>query len=698
MPPTPTDDAPWTDRVRNSLDRYSDELFRAATGRLVKPKIGQAIADLADQAARTQTNAPVIDRRIRDLDTGPQNLLRLIGLSRLPVWKVGHLLLLASASGHAEGFATVERLLLSGLAFPADQRETPIPDFTTWFGRAGSLSAEVFVHPAVLARSRGVWVAASQSKPRGAASSSDGLDWPLRIATVWQRFRPAPVKVTQARQLFKRDLAKLQDDSALHSPFVDLAEPVNDPGVLAFEWAVAAGLFRSVDSEFRAEPAIAGWTGTIWDALEHLTSRFFLVESWDPLKGHAPIENELSPLPTAALLIFDQLAAGPAKTTDELARYLWDNHPSWPTALSREAAKAQGAGWVEAFLNAVALPTRIAERVSSDSKAYRLADFGRFLFAGQPCPEPPPAFPQTLTVQPNAEAIVYRQGLTPPLVAELSRFGAWKQLGPACLLELNAEDTYRGLESGLTLAAIKQTLDRHAMRPLPNTVADLLRRWADKRERITVYPSATLVEFLHPAELDLALSRGLVSVKLTDRIGLTADGRDPEFKMLRLIGNREYDAKPVRCVTVADDGLTLSVDAGQADILLDAEIARLAEPVPMNGSGVRQFRLSPQSLRGARARGLTLEHLDEWFETRTGGPLSAAGRLFLANGAAPTAGVCHVVRLPSEEFADGLMQWPSTAELVRERLGPTAVVVGEDQLAGLRELLAGLGIELATKE
>lgn len=694
MPPTPTDEPKWTDRVRDSLTRYSDDLFRLATGRLVKPKIGQSIDELIESVARTQSNAPVIDRRIRELDPGPQNLLRLIGLSRMPVWKVGHLLLLSSASGQADGFTTIEQLLLSGLVFPADSRETSITSFTAWFGAAGSLAAEVFVHPAVLARSRGIQVTGQTPKPRGAGSTADGLDWPLRIAAVWQRLRSAPVKVTLARTLFKRELAKLQDDPALHSPFVDLAEPVKDPGVLAFEWAIAAGLFRAVDSEYRAEPAIPDWSGTIWETLEQLFSQFFAVESWDPLKGHAPVENGLSPLPSAALLIFDHLASGSAKTVDELARSLWENHPSWQSALSREAARGQGAVWVEAFLNAIAIPMRIAERISAESKSYRLADFGRYLFGNQPCPDSPPAFPQTLTVQPNAEVIVYRQGLTPPLLADLSRFGSWKQIGPACLLELNADDTYRGLESGLTLAAIKQTLDRHAMRPLPNTVADLLRRWADKRERITVYQSATLVEFLHPAELDLALSRGLVSVKLTDRIGLTADGRDPDFKMLRLIGNREYDAKPVRCVSVAADGLTLSVDAGQADLLLDSEIGRVAEPVPMNGSGVRQFRLSPESLRAARARGLSLEALDDWFVTRTGGPLSAVGKLFLVNGVTSTIGLCHVVRLPSQEFADGLVQWPRTAGLIQERLGPTAIVVAADHIAELKELLAGLGIEL----
>lgn len=694
--PSP-DYSQWTDRVRTALSRYSEGLFRAATGPLVKPKIGQAIEDLVEKVAGTQTNPPVIDRRIRELPPAPQALLRLLGLTRQPVWKVGHLIALSAAAGHAEGFTPVEQLLGAALIFPAESDDFPITDFAAWLGRAGTLSATVFVHPAVLTRSRGLEVPTNGAKTRGTGTTTDGLDWPLRIAAVWQKSRMAPIKVTQSRLLFKRDLAKFQGDDVLGAPFVDLAETVADPGVLAFEWAVAAGLFRVGTNEYHAEPSIPGWAEGLWPTLVHLFSHFFTIETWDPRKGYAPTESGLSPTPTAAILIFDMLARSPvtAKTAAELAVPLWDNHPAWPSVLSRDDAKTQGTAWIEAFLNGVAFPLRIVEILPGEARQYRLTEFGRHLFCGEVEPPAPQPFPQTLTVQPNAEMIVYRQGLSPQLVAELSRFAVWKQLGPACTLELNAEETYRGLESGLTLAVIKQTLDRHAMRPLPANVADLLRRWADKRERITVYPSATLVEFLHPAELDLALSRGLVSVKLTDHIGLTADGRDPEFKALRLIGNREYDARPVKCVSVAADGLTLTVDAGQADILLEAEIVRLAEPVPANGNGPRQFRMSPATLRSAHDRGLNLEALDRWFVTRTGDPLSAAGRLFLTNAPVPPGTkTCRIVQLPTVEFADGLVQWPSTGELIRERLGPTALVVQDEDLPALRQLLNDLGIEL----
>src|SRR5439155_18152263 len=107
----------------------------------------------------------------------------------------------------------------------------------------------------------------------------------------------------------------------------------------------------------------------------------------------------------------------------------------------------------------------------------------------------------------------------------------------------------------LTLPMMLQTLARHGTRPVPPNVADLLQRWSNKRERITVYTSAVLVEFPTAADLDAAVGRGIVVTRITDRIGMTADGKEPGLTQLRLIGNRDYEGRPQRCVTVAADGV-----------------------------------------------------------------------------------------------------------------------------------------------
>lgn len=700
MPPPDADD--WTTRGRDALAAYAEPLLRAVAARLIKPRTNQPVDELLDKSVATLANPPVIDRRIKDLPPAARKLLALVGLSRRPRWKVGHLITLLAALDHAEGFTPVLAALEAGLLFPElPAGSPPLDDFAAWLGQAGTLAATVFVHPAVAARARGEDLGlpdlATDTPPAGgAARVADGLEWPLRLAAAWQQVHAGPVRLTQANTLFKRDQTRLQTDDVLGGPPTDQLAPVPDPGVLALFWAAAAGLLDEHDGELRAAPFPPAWDAGLIPVLVSLFAALPDLEAWDPLAGYAPSDTGLSPLPTAgflALLLTRTDWTDPAA----VAAWLWEHHPSWAGTLPPAAAKDRGTEWVEGFLLGVAYPLRLVEVAAGEAGSLvRLSDLGRHLLAGGPEPSPPPAFPQTLLVQPNAEVLAYRQGLNPGLIGTLSRFARWKGIGPACTLELNPEQTYRGLESGLTLPMILQTLNRHGTRPVPANVADLLQRWANKRERITLFSSAVLVEFPTPADLDAAVSRGIVSVRLTDRIGMTADGKEPGLTQLRLIGNRDYESKPQKCVTVADDGVTLTIDAAQADLLLEAEIGRFAEADPSTSPGPRRFRVTPQTLRRAAEQGYTVADIDTWFVERTGAPLSAAGRLFLMapQMPVPSAERLLVVQFASEEAADGVMQWPASAARVRQRLGPTAVVIDEDEYGAFRQVLAEIGVIL----
>lgn len=705
-----TDPDTWSDRVRDTLSRYEEPLLRLVAGNLFKPRIGQPADELVEKSAETQTNPPVVDRRIRDLPGPARLLLGLMGVSRQPRWRVGHLIPLLAAAGHADGFSPVQALLESGLLFPELRPKGPqLKGFDEWLGAAGALSASVFAHPAVLARARGLagdfrqqagLPGGSRSLPAGRPPiGSDGLEWPVRLAAVWQQVRTTSIRLTQADTLFKRDLGRLQTDPILSAPVPETGSEVPDAGVLALYWAAAAGLLTETDLELHAAPFPPAWGRGQWAALADLFAAFFAVDAWDPLAGYGRNDAVPSPTPTAGLIALTLLSADWTPAAD-LAAWLWDRHPNWAAGLSPDVQKKQGVPWIEAFLLSVGVLLRVVEAANADGWHFRLTDFGRHLVAGGPEPAPAPAFPQTLLVQPNADVLVYRQGMTPELIAALSRFARWKQIGPACTLELNAEETYRGLESGLTLADMLRVFDRHGMRPVPANVADLLRRWADKRERITVYGSATLVEFATAADLDTAIGRGIVTVRLTDRIGLTADGGEPDFKNLRLIGNRDYDAKPQQCVLAADDGVTLTVDAAQSDLLIEAEIGRLADPVPGDSATVRTYRITPDTLRRAVSSGLTLEDLDRWFVARTGEPLPPAARLFVVgpNVSPPVAARLVVVQFPTAEVTEGVMQWPATVSLVDRRLGPAAVVVADERLEAFRKVMADIGITVTIEE
>jgi hypothetical protein len=705
MPPTPESDD-WSARARDALSRYAEPLLRAVAGKLVRARTNLPVEDLLDKSVATLANVPVIDRRIKELPPASRKLLALIGLSRQPRWKVGHLLALLAALDHSDGFAPLEAALQAGLLYPdLNPHAPPIDDFPAWLGQAGAIASVVFAHPGVAGRARDEDLElpdlAEASGSAGASPSqgriADGLDWPLRLAAVRQQVHASPVRLTQANTLFKRDLNRLQADELLNAPAADQLAAVPEPGVLVLSWAVASGLLQETDGELRAVPFPAEWEAGLFSVLTRLFSALPNLEVWDPLAGYAPGDSGVSPFPSATLLAL--LLARNWVEPGAVAGWLWEHHPSWAGRLPPDAARDRGRGWVEAFLLGVAYPLRLVEAAPADGGwVVRLADLGRHLLAGGPEPAAPPAFPQTLLVQPNAEVLAYRQGLTPALIGTLSQFARWKGIGPACTLELNPEQTYRGLESGLTLPMILQTLARHGTRPVPPNVADLLQRWSNKRERITVFSSAVLVEFPTPAELDAAVSRGLVSVRLTDRIGMTADGKEPGLSQLRLIGNRDYEGKPQKCVTVGEDGVTLTVDAGQADLLLEAEIGRYADPLGSDDNpAVRRFRLSPASLRRAADLGLSTADIDGWFIDRTGLPLSPAGRLFLLGTQLPPPEAARklVVQFPTPELADGVMQWPETRALVAERLGPTAVVVGEENLDAFRAVMREVGVVLS---
>ena len=53
-------------------------------------------------------------------------------------------------------------------------------------------------------------------------------------------------------------------------------------------------------------------------------------------------------------------------------------------------------------------------------------------------------------------------------------------------------------------------------------VKESLRTWSNKRERIAVFPSASLLEFASAADLYEALARGLPGVRLSDRLAAVA--------------------------------------------------------------------------------------------------------------------------------------------------------------------------------
>lgn len=699
----PSADA-WDERLRLTLEAYDEPLLRGLAAKLFKPRNQWPADELIDRTLATIGNAPVIDRRLNELDPAERRVLALIGHSRQSIWGLGNLVELVIALGHADGLPPILHLFESGLLYPV------LPDgvarlrtFEQWLTQAGTTNLRVFAPPQVTARALGEDLGlpdlSAEAPAPGTVHEVDGLDWVLRLSVLWQRVAGAPLRRTQTGGFFKRDLERLTQDSLLNDPPIDSLATLPDPAMLTAALAEAAGVVGEGDGELRAGKLPTSWDAGLNAALADLWAALPHLRTWDALHGWHDDPALGNPFPSAyllALLLVSRLPADAWADPHAVETWIVEHHPYWKSDSLRPSRQQS---WVPNFLLGVAYQLKMLQATKAEDGAWlvRLSALGRWVLGLGEAPPAPAAFPQTLTVQPNLEIVAYRQGLTPPLIGRLSLCATWKTLGAACMLYLEPESVYRALQAGESFDTILQTLNRHGMRPVPPAVVESLKTWAGKRERISVYPSATLFEFATADELSDALDRGLPGTRVSDRLAVVSSEASVDFRQFRLTGSRDYGLPPEKCVEVEADGVTLGIDLARSDLLVETEIQRFAVATEASGKeGRRWYRVTPASMAAARESGLGVRGLEEWFLQRTGQPLPAAARLLQIGGQLPPAALQRqlVLHVPTPDVADGLVQWPGTRGLIQERLGPTALVVAEADAERLGERLRELGVNL----
>lgn len=699
--------ADWSAYLRQTLERYDEPLLRQVAGQLFRPRSQWPVEELIDRSVATVGNAAVVDRRLESLAPAARRLLGLIGHSRQPRWRVGPLLEMLAALGHAEGPKPIFDLFAVGLLYPdlpVSITNGRLKDFEQWLGQASLTGLLVFAHPDVtgrlLTQDLGLPECPGAVTLKNApVHEADGLEWLLRLAVLWQQ-AGTPFRRTQQGDFFKRDLERLRSDPLLNGRPLDSPGKVQDAGLLAVALAVGADVLQPSENELRAGRLPLAWEQGLYPALADLWESLPRLDAWEPVSGWrvaAPGEAAANPFVSTYLLLCLLLARLPRDgwaDPDALGQWIQEHHP-WYAGRTGETGAAD-------FLRGLAFQLRLVQATphGNDGWLVRLSPLGRwFLGLGDKLASPP-AFPQTLLVQPNLEILAYRQGLSPELISQLSLFAAWKSVGPACTLQLQAETVYRALEAGQTFDTIRLTLERRGMKAVPSAVLDSLRTWANKRERITIYPSATLFEFATAAELSGALARGLPGTRLTDRLALVPGEGAVDFRHYRLMGTRDYSLPPERCVEVEADGVTLIIDLTRSDLLVESEMQRFAEaversPRPAGDRAItRHYRLTPASLAAARNSGWHLRALEDWFLQRTGQPVSAAARLLLVGSQLPPVELQEqlVLTVANAETADGLLQMPETRALIEKRLGPTALVIAPENAETLRQRLKVLGL------
>lgn len=722
--------------IRDALACYDEPLLRRVAGRLLNPRSHWPVEDLIERSVPALSNIPALDRRLRNLPPACRQLLAVVAHSQQPRWSVAGLVELLASLGQRDGLAPLVALMDEGYLLPdldASARPPTIRDFETYLGTALFARQRVLFVPAVVRRCRHEPIDWPALEPvrlvLGGASEADGFDWPTRLSALWQEAALTPFRMTLGGVLFKRDVSRLRDDALLNRPS-DHAPQVPAFGSLLVEVALRLGLLQRGDNELVAgrfgpiwQGPLAGLLGTIWVELLN-------VERWNSARGWSPDGEGGGSLASAYALMMTLLQRQPADDWLELRqlrKLIESRHPRFagsttlqqtgvvdiPDALTDAHADTDthtntdpnpdadtdtdqetDDDWASHFVAAVAWPLRLVQvaRSAAGRTLVRLTPWARAFFSGAKLPTLEADIRQTLTVQPTGELLVFRQGLTPDLIRFLAQTARWKAIGHVCQLELNAEMVYRSLELGNSFESIMQTLNRCSVRPIPDSIAGLIKTWADKRERVAVYTNCTLLEFASPADLEQAQARGLLRARLTDTIGL-AD-TDLDYRHLRVVSNRDYEAPPEQCVSVGDDGLTLRVDTTVSDLLLDSELQRIAQPLPGRRGDERLYLLTQESLQRGLASGLTLAQLEQWFLDRTGAGMSNAARLLLTASCIGPVQLSRlvVVEVPTVEVAEGLLQLPQTRELIARRLGATALVVAEMNLANFVARLQAIGL------
>jgi hypothetical protein len=730
---------------RTALSRYQTARLLSIVGaRGLNSDATRPTTLAADLTAQLDSPSAVAEL-LAGLSSGARQCLCLFALLETPVWRLAGLSHALATLGVEPRPVILDLLSRGLLVLEVAPGEPPIDDFFRRIEQGPFFALLLRVHPSVPHAVRTSRPEVDLTRVAGAVGQireADGLEPIVRLGAIWQCVGIEPLRQTQQGSLYKRDSERIDDDPVLACAISDALEPLAALPRFWLQLALRLGLILPDASGERlvaAGPEF--WVDNAVHLPQMIATGWLGLEDWSEVSaGLSEGDDTILPmhfLRSSLLLWLACLDLDEWVTLEELGNRLrathleWDR-PGWHPDVEMTAQMARGSSNTRArndapdprfargerLLRCVLLGAgywlglvRAGQEKESGRIAVQLTPLGRYVLAIGPPPAPRQAATHFLFVQPNFEIIAYRQGLSAQLVGRLSRFARWTKVGAATELALSQESVVHGLEGGMTSGEMLELLTRHSQRPLPATVLDAVERWASRRERITFYAAATLIEFGTAAERDLALAQWQESdpktfVPVAERFLLVENPKEVPNDRIRTSSSRDYRHPPEKCVSIEPDGITLTLDPARADLLIDAELGRIADEIPAiparpralaPGTPVRRFTVSADSMARAAAIGISRAQIVEWFQRRTGGPPSPAILLLIPDPSRPTvlrARRMLVLSTPYTDLADGLLQHPATCDLVGQRLGPAALSVPENRLDELVRALALLGYKL----
>jgi hypothetical protein len=317
-----------------------------------------------------------------------------------------------------------------------------------------------------------------------------------------------------------------------------------------------------------------------------------------------------------------------------------------------------------------------------------------------------PTVPQRLPagrcwiVQPNFDVVVYLDQASATQLAFIERVAERKpSSGATILYHLTRDTVYAALESGIAASTLCDTLRAASTYPLPDNVRQMLDEWAARRERLTVYRTADLVEFADQATRDAALvSRSLVGAPVGERFVVLSAPHRGQPTALQTSRTVDYLAAPVRCIQVAEDG-AVHIRRTHADLLVGGEVTAWADP----GTDAEHWRITRASIQRAVKAGWTAERILDNLAQRSQQSVPAlllvairawAGERALPGAVAVASDV--LLQIADPAVAHAVAGSTLLQPYLRGQLGSQTFLVRHDMAAELQRQLAELGLQVGS--
>ncbi|HEV3122202.1 MAG TPA: hypothetical protein VGY53_09875, partial [Isosphaeraceae bacterium] len=543
---------------RAALTRTQDQLLRGILEALGAGDHGLRGAKLVEEIVGRLSEPRLLESRLAKLDQGARVALGLYALTEAVSWPQSGLAHALECLGVASAPAIVA-LLEHGLLARWTGTQVTVADHkkAVEYDIMMATDVDLVIHPAVRNLCRSALPAGEPlpvTRSVRQVREADGLEPILRLAALWQRVIEGPLRLTTQGTFYKRDRDRLEDDPVLAGPIADCLEPLPDMVPLWLTLARGLGLVIDEPENDRAVAAPgAFWSENAVHLPQMIATRWLALRTWHEQGGiveaNARFELAAPFARIAWLLWLATLAEGDWLAIEDLAIHLDTIYPDWskpvlapspeqvaelgrrPKASGKSARSRPYTALLEAILLGPAYQlglVRAAEEDPSGRRVLQLSPLGRYALALGPPPVPRQVFDQFLYVQPNFEVVAYRQGLDPIRIGQLCQFARWSQVGAALELKLTPEWIYHGLEGGLATDAMLDRLGRHSARPVPASVAEAVRTWGGRRDRVAYHANGTLVEFASADGLERALAEWPNSerpgpVRIAERLLLVED-------------------------------------------------------------------------------------------------------------------------------------------------------------------------------